>query len=203
MRTQEIADSLVGQKISIASTFTPEKLNTLIENSFLTYDGYRGSKLKLLGNIILIGNGYKNRSIEVLHSKRDNHIELVFTHDIKKLKGNAINHFSRFDLMGLKRKSLEAQYKVFLSRVVDRFQKVVALSIYYGELKEDEFLTRTKPLSFGQKYDENFELLQGVKVYACDLSLDLAMKDDESAEKRFGKLLSNVDELKRNVGMGT
>ena len=202
MRTKEIAGSLMGQKVSLESTFTPNKLNELIENSVITYDGYVGNQLKSYGKIILVGNCSKDRSVEVFHCKRDNHVELSFVHDSKKLRGNCINHFSRFDLMGLKRKTLEAQYNVFLSRVVDRFCKVVALAIHYGELKENEFLWRSRPLSFGEKYNENFDLLQGVKVYACDLSLDLAMKDDESAEKRFGKLLSNVDELKRNVGMG-
>lgn len=200
MSAQDIIRSLTGQKVSQKSTFLPHTLNNLIRN-ISRKTRYNGSKLISLGHIILIGNCSCDRAIEVCYSKRDHHLEIFCSHNGQKLRSNALNYFSYYDVIGLKRNSVDLQYELFLRRVIDRFAKIAMLAIHYGEISEDAFLARTEPISFREKSVENLDLLQHVKGCAYTLSVDIAIKDGESAKDRFGELLGHVDNLKKNVGM--
>ena len=141
MRAQDIIQSLTGQKVSQKSTFLPHTLNNLIHDiSHKTRDNR--SMLVSLGHIILIGNSSFDRSIEVCCSKRNYHIEIFCSHNGKELHGNALNHFSRYDIIGLKRDSVDLQYKLFLRSIIKRFAMIAMLAIHYGEISEDAFLAK-------------------------------------------------------------
>lgn len=139
MNAQDIIRSLTGQKVSQKRTFLPHTLNNLIHDiSHKTRDN--SSMLISLGHIILTGNGSYDRAIEVCCNKRNYHLEIFCSHNGKELHGNALNHFSRYDIIGLRRDSIDLQYKLFLRRVIDRFAKIAMLAIHYGEISEDAFL---------------------------------------------------------------
>lgn len=200
MRVHEIADSLSGQEVSPKSTFSKRTLDELLSSCSPDNSGFCGSRLYSLGHILLTGNMSADRLVEVLHSKRDNHVELTFFHDNKHIKGSSVNYLSRFDLLTLKRSSLDHQYELFLDRVIDRFKKAVAIAIYYGELKEEEFLSRVTQISFKENKVENYSLLQNVKSCASSASINLVARDEEGANDQFKELLVHVNKLKQNVG---
>lgn len=141
MSAQDIIRSLTGQKVSQESTFLPCTLNNLIHDiSHKTRDN--SSMLNSLGCIILVGNCSCDRAIEVCCSKRNYHLEVFCSHNGKELHGNALNHFSHYDIIGLKRDSVDLQYELFLRRVIDRFAMIAMLAIHHGEISEDAFLAK-------------------------------------------------------------
>ena len=139
MSVQDIIQSLTGQKVSQKSTFLPHTLNNLMHDiSHKTRDN--SSMLVSLGCIILVGNCSCDRAIEVCCSKRNYHLEVFCSHNEKDLCGYSLNHFSRYDIIGLKRNSVDLQYELFLRRVIERFAMIAMLAIHYGEISEDAFL---------------------------------------------------------------
>lgn len=150
MSAQDIVRSLTGQKVSQKSTFLPCTFNNLIHD-ILHKTRDNSSMLTSLGHIILIGNSSCDRSIEVCCNKRNYHLEIFCSHNGKDLCGYALNHFSRYDIIGLKRNSVDLQYELFLRRVIDRFAKIAMLAIHYGEISEDAFLAKTKLMSFQEE----------------------------------------------------
>ena len=95
MSAQDIIQSLTGQKVSQKSTFLPHTLNNLIHDiSHKTRDN--SSMLVSLGYIIFTGNGSCDTVIEVCCNKRNYHLEIFCSHNGKELRGNALNHFSRY-----------------------------------------------------------------------------------------------------------
>ena len=141
MSAQDIIQSLTGQKVSQKSTFLPHTLNNLIHDiSHKTRDN--SSMLVSLGYIIFTGNGSCDTVIEVCCNKRNYHLEIFCSHNGKELRGNALNHFSRYDIIGLKRNSIDFQYELFLRRVIERFAMIAMLAIHYGEISGDAFLAK-------------------------------------------------------------
>ena len=78
MRVHEIADSLSGQEISPKSTFSKQTLDELLSSCSPENNGFCGNRLYSLGHILLTGNMSADRLVEVLHSKKDNHVKLTF-----------------------------------------------------------------------------------------------------------------------------
>lgn len=89
--------------------------------------------------------------------------------------------------MTLKRSSLDHQYELFLDQVIVRFKKAVAITIYYVELKEDDFLSRVTQISFKENKVENYSLLQNVKSCASSASINLVARDEEGAQTTSSK----------------